>query len=339
MDQTGRAAPASLTEALRDRPYEFDFFQAVRRLECAHPDLPRVGCAKRPHGDLVRFSQKVSLCFEPVAVTAYDDATEEHPSRLAVSFLGLLGTNGPMPLSMTEYVYERLHNHKDSTLACFLDMFNHRVISLFYRAWACSQQTVSHDRTDQDRFACYIGSLFGMGLPSTRDRDVVPDVAKLYYSGRLCSQPKNAEGLREVLQDYFGLPVTIEEFVEQWIDLPAEYRCRLGSSLENAALGSTSIVGSRFMDRQQKFRVRFGPMGFSDYQRLLPGGASIGQLVTWIKNYVGDELSWELNLVLRRGQIPVTSLGELGQLGWSVWLGDGLLDTDADDLVLLDLCN
>lgn len=338
MEQKERATPSSLTEALRDRPFDFDFFQAVRRLESAHPDWPRVGCASRPQGDLVRFCQKVSLGFEPATIAAYHHGTEELPNRLAVNFLGLLGTNGPLPLSLTEYVYERLYNHKDKTLACFLDIFNHRMISLFYRAWACSQQTVSHDRPDEDRFACYVGSLFGMGPASFRKKDVVPDTAKLYHSGRLSSQPKNAEGLREILQDYFGVPVAIAEFVEQWIELPPEYRCRLGTSAENATLGSTSIVGSRFLECQQKFRIKFGPMGFSDYERMLPGGSSIRRLIAWVRNYVGDELSWEFNLVLRRGQIPRICLGKLGQLGWSAWLGDAEFETDVDNLVLQDLC-
>jgi len=338
MDQKERATGSPLTEALRDRPFDFDFFQAVRRLESTHPDRPHVGCAARPQGDIVRFRQKVSLAFEPAAIAAYHPATEELPSQLVVNFLGLLGTNGPLPLSLTEYVHERLYNHKDKTLACFLDIFNHRMISLLYRAWACSQQTVSHDRPDEDRFAGYISSLFGMGPASFRRRDAVPDVAKLYYSGRLSSQPKNAEGLREILQDYFAMPVAIEEFVEQWIELPPECLCRLGGDAESATLGSTSIVGSRFLECQQKFRIRLGPMAFSDYERMLPGGDSVARLIAWIRNYVGAELNWELNLVLRRGQIPRICLGKVGQLGWSAWLGDAEFKTDVDNLVLQDLC-
>ena len=258
MDNETRAASHSLNQRLRERPYDFDFFQAVRRLECAHPDLPRVGYSQRPQRDLIRFCQKVSLAFEPSAIDAYFEPGDEGVGRLFVTFLGLLGTNGPMPLNITEYVYDRLHNHRDKTLACFLDIFNHRMVSLFYRAWACNQQTVSHDRKEQNRFAFYIGSLFGIGMDSFINRDSVPDVAKLHYSGRLSCQTKNAEGLQEVLHDYFGVPVRIEEFVEQWIELPKEYRCQLGKSPDNASLGSTAIVGSRFLECQQKFRIKCG---------------------------------------------------------------------------------
>jgi len=333
VDET-RAASDSLIRRLRERPYDFDFFQAVRRLESANPNLPRVGYSQRPQEDLIRFCQKVSLAFEPSAIEAYFEPADEGVGRLSVTFLGLLGTNGPMPLLITEYVYDRLHNHRDRTLARFLDIFNHRMISLFYRAWACNQQTVSHDRKEKDWFAYYIGSLFGIGMDSFLKRDAVPDVAKLHYAGRLSCQTKNAEGLQEILHGYFGVPVAIEEFVEQWIELPRKYCCQLGKSPDNASLGSTSIVGSRFLECQQKFRVKCGPMCFSDYERLLPRSESLGRFATWIHNYIGDELSWELNLVLRHEEIPKVRLGELGQLGWTTWLGGRKFEKDADDLIL-----
>ena len=337
MDDEGRSASDSLTQALRNRPYDFDFFQAVRRLECAHQELPRVGHSQRPQGDVVRFCQNVSLAFAPSALHAYYDAMDEPPARLVVNFLGLLGTNGPMPLTITEYIYDRLHNHKDRTLASFLDIFNHRMISLFYRAWATNQQSVSHDRKEEDRFAAYIGSLFGTGTEPFRDRDAVPDVAKLHYSGRLVCQTRNAEGLRAILQHYFGISASIEQFIGQWIDLPQEYRCRLGQSPENAKVGTTLVVGSCFWDCQQKFRIKFGPMNFSDYQRMLPDGDSIRRLIEWVKNYVGDELSWELQLVLLGAEVPRICLGRTGQLGWTTWLGSKKFEEDADDLVLRNL--
>jgi type VI secretion system protein ImpH len=337
MDEQERITTDSLIKALQERPFDFDFFQAVRRLECAHPHLPRVGHSQRPHEDPIRFGQKVSLGFESSAISAYHEATEEQAEQLKVTFFGLLGTNGPMPLSITEYVHDRLHNYRDDTLASFLDVFNHRMISLFYRAWACSQQTVSHDRPEDDSVASYVGSLFGIVTDSFRHRDAVPDSAKLHYAGHLSCQIKNAEGLEQILHHYFGVPVTIKEFVEQWMELPQEYRCCLGQSPENAIVGSTVIVGARFLECQQTFRIEFGPMGLSDYLRMLPGSGSLRRLVDWVRNYSGDEFRWELKLILRRDEIPKTSLGRFGQLGWTTWLENRVFEKDADNVVLRNL--
>jgi type VI secretion system protein ImpH len=323
-------------QPLQDRPYDFDFFQAVRRLECTHRDYPRIGYSLRPQQDPVKFQQHVSLAFEPSAIKAYQEGRGEHSPMMAVNFFGLLGTNGPLPLVLTEYIYDRLQNHKDKTIACFLDIFNHRMISLFYRAWACNNQAVSQDRKQENRFVAYIGSLLGIGAASLRDRDAVPDAAKLHYSGLLACQCRNAEGLRQILHGYFGFKVDIEQFVGQWLNLPQEYLCQFGKSPENAQLGSTLVVGSRIWVCQQKFRIRFGPMDFCGFRRMLPGGDSIRRLAAWVRNYVGDELNWELQLILRAAEVPRICLGKMGRLGWSTWLSTKKFEKDADDLVLRD---
>lgn len=331
------SARHALAQALQDKPYTFDFFEAVRRLECAHGDLPRVGTSHRPQEDLVRFCQEVSLSFAPATVRAYHESAGERPPRMLVSFLGLLGTNGPLPLSMTEYVYNRLHNYGDRALAEFLDIFNHRMISLFYRAWARNQLCVSCDRGNDDWFAQYVGSLFGMGTEAFLDRDAVPDKAKLYYAGCLCWQGRNAEGLQAILQDDLGAPVEIQEFVGHWVELREHHRCRLGGSPGSAELGVTSVVGARFWECQQKFRIRLGPVTFGQYQRLLPGGESLARLTAWVRCYAGDELSWELQLILLKEEVPKTCLGRTGRLGWYSWLGTGPPAKDPDDLVLQSL--
>ena len=327
------AEARSLERRLKEQPYTFDFFQAARRLECAHPDKAPIGCSHRPADDPVRFCQTPSLAFSPSTLSAFHAATDSHPAQLLVNFFGLLGPNGPMPLHMTEYILSRQLAH-DVTPARFLDMFNHRMICLVYRAWACNQQAVNFERGDDDRFAIYIGSLFGIGMPTFRRRDRVPDVAKLHYSGRLACQTRHPAGLSAILADYFRIAAGIEEFIGKWVELPAEYCCRVGESPETGEMGRTLIVGARVWECQHAFRVRLGPMGFADYQRMLPGGDSIGRLVGWVRNYMGDELAWDVQLTLKKQEIPKACLGQVGQLGWSTWLYTGPADNDRDDLIL-----
>lgn len=339
----------ALFQRLLEDPYSFDFYQAVRRLECTHPDVPPVGQSIRPAQDVVRFCQEPSLSFAPSNVWRYEPANPDtaSPARLFTNFLGLLGPNGPMPLHLTDYARDREQNHGDAAMARFFDLFNHRMVSLFYRAWSASNQAISferghrqgasggfRDRTERDRFAVYIASLFGIGSPALRNRDAVDDVAKLHYSGRLSCQTRNAEGLRAIVQDFFGVDAEIEQFIGRWIDIPVEYRCRLGETTQTGLLGSTAIVGSRMWDCQQKFRIRLGPMTLKDYQRLLPGGNSLKRLVAWVKNYTGDEFEWDVQLVLKRTEVPQVQLGKIGRLGWTTWLQSEAPKKDQDDLVL-----
>jgi len=331
------AAAESLRSRLAESPYSFDFFMAVRRMECAMSQLPRMGHSKRPREDPVRFCQEPSLAFPPSTLHAYRPGGAGGADLLFVNFLGLLGPNGPMPLHLTEYIRDRQINSKDITVARFLDVFNHRMVALFYRAWACNQQTVNYERGSGDRFSLYIGSLFGIGMDSLRGRDAVPDVAKLHYSGRLVCQTRHAEGLRAVLEDYFRVPVAIEEFVGQWLELPPDCCCRLGEAPSTGLLGRTTIVGARIWECQQRFRLKFGPMGLAAYQRMLPGGGSLLRLIAWVRNYIYDELEWDVQLILKKEEVPKLHLGKLGQLGWTTWLSSKPFTRDADDLVLRPL--
>ena len=315
-------------------PEGFDFYRAVRLLECAHPEKPRVGTDNRANTEPVRFGQAPSLSFAPSTVAGYEPPADGKPPKLLVNFMGLLGPNGPMPLHMTAYVWDRLRNHRDPTLLRFLDLFNHRMIALFYRAWAHNQQALGLDRGGRDKFATYVGSFIGIGVESLMRRDAVGDVAKLHYAGRLLGQTKNAEGLVAILSDYFRVPVDLEQFVGQWVKVPEESLCRLGESPETGTLGSTAIVGSRVWDVQQKFRLRFGPLSYADYERMLPGGSSLKRLVAWVRSYVGDEFDWDVQLVLKKAEVPALKLGQGGRLGWSTWLHAAPPKQDVGDLVL-----
>jgi type VI secretion system protein ImpH len=324
-----------VTQRLQAAPEAFDFLQAVRRIEGANRDRPPMGHSGRVGDDPVRFGQKPYVDFASSTVDRFEPAVDDKPARLFVNFIGLLGPNGPMPIHFTEYVMERIMSGHDRTLARFLDIFHHRMISLFYDAWARNQQTVSYERGgENDRFAAYLASFFGMGMPSFLNRDSVPDLAKIYYSGRLVCPTRHAEGLRAILEDYFKIKTTIQEFVGQWIHVSPGDQCRVGESPRTGQLGRTVVVGSMVWDCSQKFRVRLGPMSFADYTRMLPAGDSFRRLCDWLKNYVGYSLAWDAQLVLRAEEVPQASLGKLGQLGWTTWLKSKPFIRDADELVV-----
>ena len=164
----------------------------------------------------MRLQQQPDLRFSSSTVRNFARPDEETPGKMSVNFLGLLGPNGPLPLHITEYALDRLRA-QDPTLVAFLNVFHHRMLSLFYRAWAVHQKSVDLDRPTGRRFTDYIGSFIGLGTSGMQKRDEVDDAAKLYFSGRLGAQTKNAEGLSAILNEYFGIPVKIEPFTGQWI--------------------------------------------------------------------------------------------------------------------------
>jgi type VI secretion system protein ImpH len=331
-----RAAPPDLAwlAALEDEPYRFGFYVALRRLECCYLDHPRLGSAPRPVDSPVRLGQEPSLDFPPATLASFSGGKGEGPHRLAVRFLGLFGPNGPLPLHLTEYARDRLRNADDRTFARFADVFHDRVLALFFRAWAASQPTISLDRADEDRFGAHLASLFGLGMPQLRERDAWPDFAKLHYAGHLASQSRHPDGLASMIGDYFGIHARVAELVGEWLVLAESTRLYLGTARESSSLGLGTVIGARVWERQHKFRIVLGPVGFRDYTRLLPGGDSLARLIALVRNYVGDQFSWDLQLVLRRAEVPRLELGRLGQLGWTTWLHAREPTRDAEDLLL-----
>lgn len=331
-----RAAAPDLAwlAALEDEPYRFGFFVALRQLECTYRDRPRLGSATRPVDSPVRLGQEPSLDFPPATLASFHAGKGDDPHRLLVRFLGLFGPNGPLPLHLTEYARDRLRNADDRTFTAFADVFHDRVLALFFRAWAASQPTVSLDRADDDRFGVHLASLFGLGMLELRDRDAWPDSAKLHYAGHLATQSRHPDGLASMVADYFGLPARVVELVGEWLVLAESTRLYLGTRRESGSLGQSTVIGARVWERQHKFRIVLGPVGLRDYTRLLPGGASLARLVALVRNYVGDQFGWDLQLVLRRDEVPPLRLGRLGQLGWTTWLHARKPTRDADDLLL-----
>jgi type VI secretion system protein ImpH len=331
----------------------------MRLIECHFAYRPRLGKSKLPSQDPVRLGQDPELAFSATALAAFKEDGKGLPHRLAVRFFGMFGPNGCLPLHLTEHALRRLSRRpSDSAFARFVDVFHHRMYSLFYRAWAKSQPVISLDRwrggesglvdTGVMAYADYVGALCGIGSPAFKGTDLMPYSAKLYFSGLLACQAKPPAGLCAIIGGFFGLPVDVREFVGEWMRIADEDRTRLGGSNRVAFLGESAVLGERVWGCQHKFRIVLGPLGLQQYLSLLPGERQLSQLVAIVRAYIGDELAWDINLVLMGQEVPqelilgrinsdgrrTPCLDGSSRLGWTCWMGGRDPRRDADDLLL-----
>lgn len=327
--------PLNILESLEKNPFAFDFFRAVRLVECHFQDHPRIGFSQSAAKDPLRFQQNPSLNFAPSSLEGLDRSAASGIPRLLVRFFGMFGPNGPLPPHLTEYALEREVHHRDPTFRGFCNVFNHRLISFFYRAWSHHQKALDLDRPAHGRFTRFVGSFFGMGMESLEDQDSVQDWAKLYFAGRLASPARNAEGLEAILEEYFEVHSEVVPFVGRWMNLPSDSICRLGETPYTGQLGLTAILGERIWECQLNFRLKLGPMKLRDYERMLPHGEAFRRLQYWILNYCGEHFFWDAQLILRADEVPSISLGQSGRLGWTTWLKTKPFDRDAADLLLI----
>jgi type VI secretion system protein ImpH len=339
--QGGRTNP-SLAEALFAEGYRFDFFEAVRILERLYPEREAVGQNANPSREVVRFGAHLSIEFPPSAVHEIARPADDNaPTHMTVSFMGLTGPLGVLPRRYTELLLERVRQ-KDYGLRDFLDLFNHRLISLFYRGWEkyrfrLGYERAAFQREADARFSRYVFGLFGMGTQGLRGRLEVDDAALLFYAGHLAQHCRSASALEGVLADYFGLPIKIVQFVGQWLPLSMANRSRLGPGGANNALAGSAVVGRRVWDQQAKFTVRIGPLTFADFAEFLPAGRSFRPLAQLTRFFVGQQFDFEVQLVLQAADVPRCRLGAQGadapRLGWSTWLKTTEFTHDAGDAV------
>jgi type VI secretion system protein ImpH len=323
MAGTDRAALDRLNwlAELAKTPWAFDFHVAMRRIENAYREFKRIGEALRPAEEPVRVGQDPSMAFATSEIESFKPPAEGKSGRLALRFFGLFGPQGPLPVHLTEHARERQRHAGDPTLGRFADIFHHRLALLFHRAWSTAQPTSAQDRPETNRFRAYVGSLFGLGLTSMQSRDALADEAKLQYAARFADQSRNPQGLQAIVAHYFGVGVTVEEFVGEWLDLPESGRWRLGHSRLTSTLAESTILGGRCWQRSQKFRIALGPLTREQFQSLLPGSEGRERLTALVTAYVGLDLHWDARLVLAPDASDQLQLARGCRLGWDSRLG------------------
>jgi type VI secretion system protein ImpH len=322
--------------ALRHDPHSFSFFQAVRVLERLRPGHAAPGQFVDPATEFVRFGAHASIAFPPSEIQELDLPEDEHePARMTVNFMGVTGPLGVLPHQYTLLLRER-QRAKDGAAAAFLDLFHHRIISLFYRAWEKHRFTLAAEKDGEDPLRDHLLDLVGMGLPSQRQQLPIEDEALIHFGSLLGPQQRSAVALEQLIEDFFDVPVAVEQFVGGWYPLPRHDLTAVGE--ENGAstrLGMGAVAGDEIWDQQARVRVRLGPLSREQFDAFLPTGSAHEPLRALLRFFSHDQFDFEAQLVLAQDQVPGLVLGDADQpLGWGTWVRTRPSSRDADETIL-----
>jgi type VI secretion system protein ImpH len=324
-------------ELLESEPYLFGFFQAVRTLELLQPERRPVGQFSHPSKEVARFQSLPSLAFPASEIQALD-FREGKPPLMTVNFMGLTGPEGVLPLVYTELVAERVRS-RDTALREFLDIFNHRMVSFLYGAWRKYRFVVAREQGTRDGVSAHVRDLIGMGTPGMLNRQNVPDEALVFYGGFLAQQPRSATVLEQLLTDYFDVDVEVEQFAGAWYALDKNTQCCLGEGAPfSELLGAGAVVGDEVWDQQSVVRIKLGPLSLSRYLDFLPTGSAYKPLRDITRFFAGNEIDFEVQLILKRGEVPSCELGAEGEaspmLGWVTWARTQEMGRDPSETTL-----
>jgi type VI secretion system protein ImpH len=321
----------TLLTRLFAEPWSFEFFQAVRLLEQLQAERAPVGDLEEPRNESVRFTTATSVAFPASEIQSLESS---EPPRMAVNFLGLTGPQGMLPLAYSLYVAER-QRAGDHAMKSFLEIFDHRILSLFYRAWKKTHVSAVYNRDGRDWLTRHLLDLVGLGTDGLQGRLPIPDSALLAYAGLFASSSHSAAALEQLLSDYFGVPVAVQQFVGAWYPLTRSAQSELGDEAMGTALGLGAVAGDEIWDQQSRVRVRIGPLTREQYQTFLPGGSAHEPLQALTRFYTNGQIDFEIQLVLTREDVPACRLddGLPLPLSWCTWLRTTPMTRDPDDAV------
>lgn len=337
-----RRTDPSVAELLLRSPWNFNFFQAVRLLALMYPERHPISGFRQSLEESVRFHAHLSTLFPASAIQEIKPETgDDHPLHMTVNFMGLTGPLGMLPVHYTEYLIARRYVG-DNAAAAFFDLFNHRLISLFYLAWEKHHFPVSYEQEvhtpgKQSVFTAYLFDLMGMGTAGLQGRLEIADSVLLSYCGLIAQRPRSASALAGLLRDYFQVPIEIEQFVGQWSYLEQEDLSYLGENSVSSQLGCGAVAGRNVWNPQARFRIRVGPLIWKRFQSFLPGGSTFRQLVALARYFVNQAMDFEVQCILLAGEVPRCQLSadqDSPRLGLSSWLKTSGFPKDAEDLVL-----
>ncbi len=340
--------------------YRFDFYQAVRILKWLRPRSAAVG-GTQPEDEPVRFASSTSFGFPaseiegvsrlPVRkicakcrivrrpgmlrVICEDPEHNQQDTalpKMTVNFMGLAGAHGPLPTPFAERVLQS-SARKEHALREFLDIFNHRLLSLLYRVKQIHRPALTTVTPGRGILAQYLYALLGLGTPKLRDRQWTPDSALLFYTGLFSQRPRSAVGLERLLSDYFNTDVSVQQFIGAWRQLSSDQWTHVGLQGANNSLGCAAVLGKRVWDQGGRILIKLGPMGLRKFKGFLPDGVAHQPLRQLTAFYLGDEIDFVFQLVLRRAEVPAAALCE-AKLGHVAWLGTQVQMPDAADVLL-----
>ena len=322
---------------LHDDAPSFEFFQAVALLQRMLNDRRPVGHFFSPEDEAVRFHVNPRMGFpasEVQELKVHNDA----PADMMVNFMGLTGPQGVLPYVYSELILERLRA-KDRSLASFFDIFNHRAISLFYRAWQRTRFPVNYASGSLDFFSQYLRDILGIGTMGLSERQRLEDEALMHYIALIAMQSRSAVALEQVLADYFEVPVDIEQFTGAWYSLDQSTQCAMNErDSMSTQIGSGAVVGDAVWDRGGRVRIRIGPVSLARYDDFLPGGAANAALRAITKFFSNGCVDFEAQLVLDRNEVPPVELDfnakHPARLGWVSWAKTGPMRADPDETIL-----
>ncbi|MFD1557408.1 type VI secretion system baseplate subunit TssG [Paraburkholderia silviterrae] len=319
---------------LADAP-RMSFMQLCRLLEMRAPGLPGLGTRDTPEHEPVRFGSWPRVGFPAAEVVAVDfgdvpgEAGSTVPPIVRTTFMGLYGVDAAMPSHLVDDIVLREEGHE--VVESFLDRFNHRFVTLLYRAWKKYRYPESFRPGGNDAHSRNLLCLAGFGWGEKPQRVGLPDSRVLALLGLLIQRTRTPEGLAGVIAlTAPGVEVRVDEFYTAYASAGAPMPLASHDAVSAAGqprkgLGGGYVLGKRLAYRSRAARATLRPAGAQQAHDLLPGAWLHRELMAVVQLYIGVKADVVLRMELSTRFVPASSIatvhaGLSPRLGWTTVL-------------------
>ncbi len=276
----------------------------------------------------MRFRSSLSLAF-PVGDIESVKLSGLQPHVVTVSFFGLGGPTGPLPVPFTEHVAAAARRRltatariRDTAGRDFLDIFNHRLVASAMNLARLFRPALQRGLPQDSNLARQCYALMGLGTPCT-GAALGPGAAALLPLAALVNQrPLSAHAIERAVTAQFGIAARVVPFRGGWLRVPTEQRSVIGRRGRNRRLGQDAMLGGRIWDQSAGIVLELGPMPLDEAERLFPGAPASRHrdLVALLDFLVEGAMAIELRLLVTKDSIGRTALSPTSRLGWNSWL-------------------
>ncbi len=322
MQTKKRTAESGVMLHLLAEPYRYQFVQAVRILLCwlRSQNVNHT----QAFSQVLRFKNSLSLTF-PASEIERLALDESEQVSLVPAFMRFLGAGSTLPLHHSERIAAYLLSSKDAGVSAFLDIFSHRMVSLYCQAWEKYRLESARETHAKDVQLPLLTALAGVrsdALPSNGEAGAVTQDVAAWYAGLLRCRPVSAQAIAPVLAEYCGVPVSLQQFVGGWDYLEKNRRSLLGSANFTLARGAT--LGLRLWRHDMRVCLHIGPLDPAGLQRFLSRSAGAAALAKMLALFGVPDLQYEVRLILSppciRPLLLSASPSDRRRLGWTTFL-------------------
>ncbi|WP_245753487.1 type VI secretion system baseplate subunit TssG [Paraburkholderia sartisoli] len=302
--------------ALLARAPTMNFMQLCRLLEARMPAHPGFATRDTPDHEPVRFRPQPRVGFPAGEIAAVESGGEgvayepNPPPTVRTTFMGLYGVDAAMPSHMIDDIVLRTEGHE--ALEAFLDQFNHRFVTLLYRAWKKYRYPVGFRPGGTDVHSRNLLSLAGFGWGEKPARAGLADSRVLALLGLLVQRTRTPEGLAGVVALAApGVDVRVDEFFPtlKGAGKPQPLTSMGGCDGERRGLGGGYVLGARLIWRNRAARVTLRPASAGQAHDLLPGAWLHRELMAFIRLYVGTKADVFLRMEVSSRLVPLPAIG------------------------------